>query len=88
VIATGKEHSVREFVDIAFGHASLDSVGFVNTDPEFLRRAEVDHLVGDAANARRKLGCEPRVSFRELFEMMVDADVERLTSAATRPELA
>jgi GDPmannose 4,6-dehydratase len=88
VVATGQEHSVREFVDIAFGHAGLDPDGFVKTDPEFLRPAEVDHLVGDARKAREKLGWEPRVSFRELVEMMVDADVERLTSAATRPELA
>jgi GDPmannose 4,6-dehydratase len=60
----------------------------VVVDPEFLRPAEVDHLVGDASKAQAKLGCEPRVSFRELVELMVDADVERLTASATRPELA
>jgi GDPmannose 4,6-dehydratase len=88
VIATGEEHSVREFVEIAFEHAGVDLDKHVVADPEFLRPAEVDHLVGDASKARTKLGWEPRVSFRELAEMMVDADLERLTASATRPELA
>ena len=60
----------------------------VTTDPQFLRPAEVDHLVGDAAKAREQLGWEPRVSFSELVEMMVDADLERLTVAPNRSELA
>ena len=80
VIATGEEHSVQEFADIAFAHAGLDSKQYVKTDPKFLRPAEVDHLVGDASKAREQLGWEPRVSFRELAEMMVDADLERLSS--------
>jgi GDPmannose 4,6-dehydratase len=88
VIATGDEHSVREFAEIAFEHAGLDPKQYVKTDPEFLRAAEVDHLVGDATKAREQLGWEPRISFRELVELMVDADLELLTSAATRPELA
>ena len=88
VIATGEEHSVREFVEIAFAHAGLDPEQHVDDRPEFLRPAEVDHLVGDASKAREKLGWEPRVSFRELVEMMVDADLERLTATASRPELA
>jgi GDPmannose 4,6-dehydratase len=88
VIATGQENSVREFADIAFEHVGLDPEQYVKSDPEFLRPAEVDHLVGDATNAREKLGWQPRVSFRELVELMVDADVERLTVAANRPELA
>jgi GDPmannose 4,6-dehydratase len=88
VIATGEEHSVHEFVDIAFAHAGLDPTQHVRTDPEFLRPAEVDHLVGDATKAREQLGWQPRVSFRELVELMVDADVERLTAAAERHELA
>jgi GDPmannose 4,6-dehydratase len=81
VIATGEEHSVQEFVDIAFAHAGLDPQQYVKTDPEFLRPAEVDHLVGDAAKAREQLDWQPRVSFKELVEMMVDADVERLAKA-------
>jgi GDPmannose 4,6-dehydratase len=88
VLATGEAHSVREFAEIAFEHAGLDMEKHVAVDPEFLRPAEVDHLVGDATKAREKLGWEPRVPFRELVELMVDADVERLTASATRPELA
>jgi len=79
VIATGEEHSVQEFVDIAFAHAGLDPAQYVRTDPEFLRPAEVDHLVGDASKAHAQLGWEPRVSFRELAELMVDADLQRLS---------
>jgi GDPmannose 4,6-dehydratase len=87
VIATGEEHSVQEFVDIAFAHAGLDAKQYVKMDPEFLRPAEVDHLVGDATKAREQLGWQPRVSFKELVEMMVDADLERLTAAAGQREL-
>jgi GDPmannose 4,6-dehydratase len=83
VIATGEEHSVHEFAAIAFAHAGLDPKQYVKTDPEFLRPAEVDHLVGDASKARGQLGWEPRVSFKELAEMMVDADLERLSSTLT-----
>ena len=82
VIATGEEHSVQEFADLAFGHAGLDSKQYVKSDPQFLRPAEVDHLVGDAAKARERLGWQPRVSFKELAEMMVDADLARLSSTA------
>jgi GDPmannose 4,6-dehydratase len=83
VVATGEEHSVREFVEIACERAGVDSERHVVTDPAFLRPAEVDHLVGDASKARASLGWEPRVSFRELVELMVDADVERLSPAET-----
>jgi GDPmannose 4,6-dehydratase len=86
VIATGEEHSVQEFVDLAFAHAGLEAGGHVKTGPEFLRPAEVDHLVGNASKAREKLGWEPRVSFRELVEMMVDADLDRLSSEAALPQ--
>jgi GDPmannose 4,6-dehydratase len=82
VIATGEEHSVQEFVDVAFARAGLDPTQYVQTDPEFLRPAEVDHLVGDATRAREQLGWQPHVSFRELVEMMVDADLARLSSVA------
>jgi GDPmannose 4,6-dehydratase len=88
VIATGQPHSVRNFVDVAFGHAGLDPEPHVKTDPEFLRPAEVDHLVGDSSKARREFGWEPHHTFRELVEMMVDADVERLSASANRRELA
>jgi len=85
VVATGEEHSVQELIDIAFGHAGLDPNDHVTVDPRFLRPAEVDHLVGDASKAREKLGWAPRTSFRELVEMMVDADLERLAPAARAP---
>jgi GDPmannose 4,6-dehydratase len=83
VVATGEPHSVREFHETGFAHAGLDPEHYVKTDPEFMRPAEVDHLVGDASKARNELGWEPRHSFRELVEMMVDADLERLAPAAT-----
>ena len=88
VIATGEDHSVRECAEIAFEHAGLKLDDHVAVDPQYLRPAEVDHLVGDAAKAKAKLGWEPRVGFRELVELMVDADLDRLTAAANRPELA
>jgi GDPmannose 4,6-dehydratase len=80
VIATGEEHSVREFVELAFGHAELDWEQHVRVDASLYRPAEVDHLVGDASKARRELGWAPRVSFEELVRMMVDADLARLSS--------
>ena len=88
VVATGETHTVREFVDVAFAHAGLDPDRHVVVDPEFLRPAEVDHLVGDASKARDELGWRPRVSFRELAELMVDTDMERLAATGARPELA
>jgi GDPmannose 4,6-dehydratase len=83
VVASGEEHSIHELVRIAFGHAGLDLSDHVRVDSKFLRPAEVDHLVGDASKAKEKLGWKPRTSFRELIEMMVDADLERLTKAPT-----
>ena len=88
VVAMGETHTVREFAELAFAHAGLDFERHVVVDPRFLRPAEVDHLVGDATKAREELGWQPRVSFRELVELMVDADVERLAGAGARPELA
>ena len=85
VIATGNPRSVKEFVDAAFAHVGLDPADHVELDPQFLRPAEVDHLVGDPSKARAKLGWEPRVSFEELVQMMVDADVERLSIEAASP---
>jgi GDPmannose 4,6-dehydratase len=81
VVATGETHSVREFAEIAFGHVGLDWEHYVKTDPEFLRPAEVDQLVGDPAKAKSELAWEPRHSFRELVVMMVDADAGRLSTA-------
>ena len=78
VVATGESHTVRELVEIAFGTLGLDWRQHVHEDPALLRPAEVERLVGDASKARRVLGWAPRVSFRELVEMMVRADLERL----------
>ena len=78
VIATGETHSVRELVDIAFGHLGLDPAQHVRTDPRFLRPAEVEHLVGDWSKAREELGWEPSVRFEELVRLMVDSDLELL----------
>ena len=75
VVASGETHSVRELCEIAFGHAGLDWQKHVVVDPTLVRPAEVDLLIGDAAKARRVLGWAPKHSFRDLIEMMVDADM-------------
>jgi GDPmannose 4,6-dehydratase len=80
VIATGKTHTVERLVELAFAQVGLDPNDHVDTDPRFVRPAEVDILVGDATKARTKLGWEPRVSFEELVAMMVNADLQRLSS--------
>jgi GDPmannose 4,6-dehydratase len=78
VIATGETHSVREFLDEAFGRLDLDWKPFVEIDPRYFRPTEVDLLVGDASKARRKLGWEPKITFKELVRTMVDADLADL----------
>ena len=80
VIATGEAHSVKELVEIAFGHAGLEWQKHVVLDPNLLRPAEVDHLIGNASKARTKLGWKPSVDFKGLVTMMVDADLARLAS--------
>jgi GDPmannose 4,6-dehydratase len=78
VVATGEAHSVQRLVEVAFAHAGLDWEKHVITDPRFLRPAEVDHLIGNSAKAKKKLGWKPEVSFEQLVQMMVDADIKRL----------
>ncbi len=78
VIATGETHSVRELCEIAFDHAGLDWQQYVVQNERFMRPAEVDLLVGDASKAGHVLGWEPTVSFRELIQIMVEADLEEL----------
>ena len=75
VIATGETHSVAEFLTEAFSHVNLDWHDYVELDPKYLRPAEVDLLVGDASKARRELGWSPKVTFKELVRLMVEADV-------------
>jgi GDPmannose 4,6-dehydratase len=77
VLATGETHSVRDFLDEAFGHAGLDWSEYVKIDERYFRPAEVDLLIGDYSKAKAKLGWEPEVRFTELVRMMVDADRER-----------
>ncbi len=76
VIATGETHSVREFLDEAFSYAGLDWKGFVKVDPKYFRPAEVDLLLGDPSKAKRALGWQPKVTFKALVRLMVDADME------------
>jgi GDPmannose 4,6-dehydratase len=76
VVATEETHSIRELCKEAFGYVGLDWEGYVAQDPRYMRPAEVDLLVGDAGKARRALGWEPEVDFRELVRMMVDSDLE------------
>lgn len=77
VIASGETHSVRKFLEIAFAHVGLNYEDYVVIDPEFIRPAEVELLLGDPAKAKRKLGWKPAVSFEQLVTMMVDADLDR-----------
>ena len=80
VIGSGETHSVRELVELAFAHVGLDYRQYVVSDPRYYRPAEVDLLLADPSKARRELGWSPKVGFAELVAMMVDADLERLTS--------
>ena len=77
VLATGETHSVREFLDEAFGYVELDWHDYVKIDERYFRPAEVDELLGDAAKAKAKLGWEPAARFQQLVRMMVDHDRER-----------
>src|SRR6185436_20042195 len=78
VIATGVSHSVRDLIQIAFARAGLDWEKHVRVDPALLRPAEVEHLLGNPAKAKQELGWTPSVDFKQLVEMMVDADLARL----------
>ena len=78
VIATGKTHSVQELLEVAFSHAGLDWKKYVEIDPKLVRPAEVDYLCGDASKAQKVLGWVPQVTFKQLIEMMVDADLLQL----------
>ena len=80
VIGTGRTHSVRELVEAAFSHVGLNWQDYVVQDPRYMRPAEVDLLLADPSKARKELGWTPKVEFRELVAMMVDADLERLSS--------
>ncbi len=76
VIATGESHSVREFAEAAFAHVGLDWREFVEVDAKYFRPTEVDYLLGDPSKAKKALGWEPKVKFKELVKLMVDSDME------------
>lgn len=78
VVATGETHSVREFLEESFGYVGLDWKRYVELDPRYLRPSEVDLLIGDASKAKKKLNWEPRVKFKDLVRLMVDADIRLL----------
>ncbi|MFQ5931887.1 MAG: GDP-mannose 4,6-dehydratase [Nitrospiraceae bacterium] len=78
VFGTGKTHSVREFVEEAFGYVNLDWRDYVEVAPRYFRPTDVEHLQADPSEAKRRLGWEPRVSFHELVRIMMDADLEAL----------
>ncbi len=84
VIGTGRHHSVKEFVDIAFSHVGLDPGDFVRIEPSLVRPAEVDTLLADPSRAREELGWAPRTAFADLVRIMVDADLEAQERASGR----
>jgi GDPmannose 4,6-dehydratase len=76
IVATGETHSVREFLELAFGMLDLDYRDFVAFDPRYTRPSEVDVLLGDATKARQQLGWKPEIDFPGLVQMMVEHDLE------------
>jgi GDPmannose 4,6-dehydratase len=78
VIATNETHSIREFLDVAFGHAGLNWQDYVEIDPRYYRPAEVELLIGDYSKAKRQLGWEPKTKFEDLARLMVEADMKLL----------
>lgn len=84
VVATGETYSVRDLLNEAFGYLDLDWQRHVEIDPRYYRPAEVDLLIGDATKARLKLGWEPKVKFKELVKMMVDADLASLQPSSPK----
>lgn len=85
VISSDETHTVREACEVAFAHVGLDWQNYVKVDPAFYRPAEVHLLLGDSSKAREKLGWKPQVGFKDLMQLMVDADLERLKTRATSP---
>lgn len=84
VISTGETHSINELLDVAFSYVGLDWKKYVEIDPKLVRPAEVDYLCGDSSKARRVLGWKPKVNFRQLVEMMVEADLNALSGVAAQ----
>jgi GDPmannose 4,6-dehydratase len=82
VIATGRTHSIERLLDVAFNCVDLEWKDYTVQDPKFMRPAEVDLLIGDPAKAQAKLGWEPSISFEEMIQIMVEADIQRLKKDA------
>jgi GDPmannose 4,6-dehydratase len=78
VIATNETHTIREFLDVAFGHVGLDWEKYVEIDKRYYRPAEVDLLIGDPSKAEKQLGWKPKTTFEELTKLMVDSDIDLL----------
>ena len=78
VIATNETHTIREYLEVAFGRVGLDWQKYVGIDPRYYRPAEVELLIGDASKAKRKMGWEPKTKFKDLIELMVDTDLADL----------
>ncbi|MDP3181524.1 MAG: GDP-mannose 4,6-dehydratase [Desulfobaccales bacterium] len=78
VIATGEAHAVREFLEEAFAYQDMDWRQYVEIDPRYFRPTEVESLLGDAGKARQRLGWQPKVTFKELVRLMVDADLKAI----------
>jgi len=78
VIATNETHTIRECLEVAFGRVGLDWQKYVEIDPRYYRPAEVELLIGDYSKAKRKMGWEPKTKFKDLIELMVDADLADL----------
>ena len=87
VIGTGSTHTVREFVQEAFAYAGLDWKKYVKIDHTLIRPAEVNHLEAHASRAHKELKWHPRVGFKELVRMMVDADIQALPDAQKIPHI-
>ncbi|HCU80995.1 MAG: GDP-mannose 4,6-dehydratase [Chloroflexi bacterium] len=87
VIATGETHSIRDICETAFAHVGLNYLDYVVSDSRFYRPAEVDLLVGDASLANKVLQWKPRMSFQQLMQTMVDADLEKLESGVEMPDI-
>jgi GDPmannose 4,6-dehydratase len=86
-MATNETHTIREFLEIAFGHADLDWKKYVKYDDRYERPAEVDLLIGDASKAKKILGWETKMRFPELIRLMVDADMELLSRKPAQERL-
>jgi GDPmannose 4,6-dehydratase len=75
VIATGESHTIREFLDLAAAYLEVDWSKYVEIDPQYFRPTEVDYLLGDASKAKRILGWEPKVKFKQLVKIMVETEL-------------